>query len=53
MVVIRVYYYVKFIEILGSKDHLRSKTRETVERKKTMIEWVRLAEGNELDRSLS
>ena len=48
MVVIPVYWYVKFTEILGSKDHLRSKTRE-----KTMIECVRLAAGNERDRSLS
>ena len=33
MVVIPVYWYEKFTEILGSKDHLRSKTRETVKRK--------------------
>ena len=33
MVVIPVYWYVKFTEILGSKDHLRSKTRETVKSK--------------------
>lgn len=33
MVVIPVYWYEKFTEILGSKDHLRSKTGETVKRK--------------------